>query len=150
MEDRPDPPASAKEKLGSVSPPSPELHSVHNSASSSTANDSNIAATTTPSPMQNGASVAATSPKPSIFNRAWGKVGINAFVVMIMVKGAIPPTIAISIYQRYVVAKNYLNLGYVMIVISLLTVPVLPRGKYLMNLLITLVSAGYSCLRFLV
>lgn len=70
------------------------------------------------------------------------KLGINAMVVMFMIKGALPPTIAIAIYQRYSVAVNYLNLGYVMIVVSILTVPVLPRGKYLMNLFATLVSTA--------
>lgn len=142
MEDRPEPQSTDCEKLDGISEPSPEIRGMGHSASSSTANTNAPVAATSQNGSQQGATAAATISKPSILKRVWGKLGINAFVVMFMVKGALPPTIAISIYQRYSVAVNYLNLGYVMIVISILTVPVLPRGKYLMNLFVTLVSTS--------
>lgn len=59
---------------------------------------------------------------------------------MIMVKPSISAVIAMAIYQKHSVAVNYLNLGYLIIIISIITVPILPRGKYLMNLFLCLVS----------
>jgi hypothetical protein len=143
MEGRPQPQSEDIEKMGSISGPSPELHSMQNSSSSSTANTNAPVAINSQNGGQEGFVADASPPKPSILKRAWGKLGINAMVVMFMVKGSLPPTISTAIYQRYSVAVNYLNLGYVMIVISILTVPVLPRGKYVMNLFITLVSIAY-------
>jgi hypothetical protein len=129
--------------MESISRPSPNNRGMNNSSSSNNSNR-NI-----PRDMeQAGPPEVALPSKPSVFRRMWNKLGINAFVVMFVVKGALPPTIAIAIYQRYSVASNYLNLGYVMIVISILSVPVLPRGKYLMNLLITLVSMDPLVYRF--
>jgi hypothetical protein len=140
MEGRSQSQSKDPEKLDSISGPSPELH---NSSSSSTANTNVPMATKSQNGGQTGAAAAASPPKSSLLKRVWGKLGINALVVMFMIKGALPPTISIAIYQRYSVAVNYLNLGYVMIVVSILTVPVLPRGKYLMNLFITLVSIDH-------
>lgn len=140
MEPRAQPQARDTEKQDTISKPTPELQ---NSSSSSTANTNTPRAANSKGERQDGVAAAASPTKPSILKRAWGKLGFNAMVVMFMVKGGLPPTIAIAIYQRYSVAVNYLNLGYVMIVVSILTVPVLPRGKYLMNLFITLVSAHY-------
>jgi hypothetical protein len=149
MESRAEPGALESEKLDITSQSSPDFHNMHSSASSDTAKTNRPVPSNSQNRGQQGGAAPTVSPaKPSILKRIWGKLGINAMVVMFMVKGAISPTIAISIYQRYSVAVNYLNLGYVMIVISILTVPVLPRGKYLMNLLITLVSTNY-CLSLL-
>jgi hypothetical protein len=78
--------------------------------------------------------------KPQLFTRIWKKLGINGFVVMIMVKPAVAATISMAIYQSQKVAVHYLNLGYLIIVISITTVPILPRGKFLLNLFLSLVS----------
>ena len=78
--------------------------------------------------------------KQSILGRVWKKVGITPQVFMIMVKPSISAVIAMAIYQKHSVAVNYLNLGYLIIIISIITVPILPRGKYLMNLFLCLVS----------
>ena len=144
MEDRPQPEVLDHEKMDITSQPSAESRITENSASSSAANANAPAVVNSQDGGQQEVEAAAT---PSILKRIWGRLGINALVVMFMVKGALPPTIALSIYQRYAVAVNYLNLGYVMIVISILSVPVLPRGKYLMNLSISLVS--FACCFFL-
>jgi hypothetical protein len=143
MEDRTDAQSPDSEKLNAIAEPSPESHTMNNSASMSTANTKSPLAAKSRDEGQQGATAAASPSTPSMLKRMWGKLGINAFVIMFMVKGALPPTISIAIYQRYSVAVNYLNFGYVMIVVSILTVPVLPRGKFLMNLLITLVSAAH-------
>jgi hypothetical protein len=86
-----------------------------------------------------------TPPNVSILTRAWKALGITPLAIMFMVKGAVAPTIAMAIYQKHSVAINYLNFGYVMIVVSITTVPILPRGQFIMNLTVTVVcplSAG--------
>jgi hypothetical protein len=78
--------------------------------------------------------------KPPLLTRIWKKLGINGFVVMIMVKPAVAATISMAIFQSQKVAVHYLNLGYLIIIISITTVPILPRGKFLLNLFLSLVS----------
>jgi hypothetical protein len=107
------------------------LPEASSSASPSTTHD--------PTPLAAAQNEAPSPRKTSFAKRVWVKLGFNPMVVMFMVKGALAPTICMAMYQRHSLAAHYLNLGYLMMVISLLTVPVLPRGKFLMNLLITLV-----------
>jgi hypothetical protein len=94
-----------------------------------------------PSNAQNGASTAPAIPpkKPSVFQRAWKALAFNPTTIMIMVKPAIAATIAMAIFQSHNVAKHYLNFGYLIIIVSITTVPILPRGKFIMNLLISVV-----------
>jgi hypothetical protein len=78
--------------------------------------------------------------KPPLLKRIWRKLGINGLVVMIMVKPAVAATISMAIYQRKSVAAHYLNFGYLIIIVSVTTVPILPRGKFLLNLFLSVVS----------
>ena len=94
--------------------------------------------------LQNGVPPVPAAKKPSVLKRAWAKLGITPFVVMIMVKPAVAATISLAIYQSQKVAVHYLNLGYLIIVISVTTVPILPRGKFLLNLFLSLVSSSFS------
>jgi hypothetical protein len=77
--------------------------------------------------------------KSSLLKRSWQKLGITSLVTMFMVKGMVAPTIALAIYQRPSVAANYVNFGFVMIVVSITTVPILPRGQFIMNLIVSVV-----------
>jgi hypothetical protein len=86
--------------------------------------------------------------KLSLLKRSWQKLGITPLVIMFMVKGMVAPTIALAIYQRPSVAANYLNFGFVMIVISITTVPILPRGQFIMNLMVSVVFPDWSFARF--
>ncbi len=61
--------------------------------------------------------------------RIWTKLGINQFVFMIMVKPAVAVTISMAIYQKKSVAAHYLNFGYLIMIVSVTTVPILPRGE---------------------
>ena len=80
--------------------------------------------------------------KPPLLKRTWKKLGINGIVVMIMVKPAVAATISMAIFQSQRVAVHYQNLGYLIIIVSVTTVPILPRGKFLLNLLLSLVRAS--------
>ncbi|KAH8658195.1 hypothetical protein BX600DRAFT_400895 [Xylariales sp. PMI_506] len=67
-----------------------------------------------------------------------------------MVKGALPPTIATAMYQAPVVNRYFTSLGYLIPMVTLLAVAILPRGKYIQNLLLNsfaiLLSAAISLL----
>jgi len=84
------------------------------------------------------------TPRPSFLKRSWQKLGITEMVLMFMLKGSIAPTIALAFRERASVEANYLNFGYVSIIISITTVPILPRGKFLMNLIISVVFLLFS------
>jgi hypothetical protein len=77
----------------------------------------------------------------SRFKKIWSKLGINGTVAALMFKGALAPLIATAIYQNKSVAFIYVNFGYLLIVVSILAVTILPRGKFMMNLSISVVSA---------
>lgn len=81
---------------------------------------------------------------PSIFKRAWSKLGIDKTVAALVFKGALAPLIATAIYQRKPVAEIYVNFGYLIIVVSILAVPILPRGKFMMNMSISVVSTTFQ------
>ena len=78
--------------------------------------------------------------KAPLLKRIWTKLGINKFVLMIMVKPAVAATISMAIYQKKSVAAHYLNFGYLIMIVSVTTVPILPRGKFLLNLFMSVVS----------
>jgi len=84
--------------------------------------------------------------KRSLPKSLWHSLGFTPTVIMFMVKGTVAPTIALSIYQSPAVAVNYLNFGFVMIVISITTVPILPRGQFIMNLIVSVVFADDLCI----
>ncbi|KAK8007793.1 hypothetical protein PG989_001783 [Apiospora arundinis] len=73
-----------------------------------------------------------------------GFTPIDLPTFLLMVKGAVAPTIGIAIYQSSAVANYFTTLGYLVGIISVLCVPILPRGKFLQNLVLNLlfVCAG--------
>ncbi len=73
--------------------------------------------------------VPATEKKPSLPKRLWVASGLNYMILMMMFKGAIAPTIAIAIYQASSIARIYSTLGYLVGIVSILSMPVLPRSK---------------------
>ena len=69
--------------------------------------------------------------KPSLVKRIWTKSGLNLITLQLMFKGAVPPTVALAMYQSDVVAKHYSTIGYLMAIISLLSLSIMPRAKYM-------------------
>jgi hypothetical protein len=65
-------------------------------------------------------------------------------------RGSLPPTIAIAMYQSSVVSDYFLTFGYFIAIAGFLALPVLPRGKFVVHLLIcafsTCVAAAVSLL----
>lgn len=64
------------------------------------------------------------------------KLGLNRAVLTPMLKGSLPPIIAISMCQSQPVASYFVTLGYLIAIISVLGLALLPRGKFLQNLVL--------------
>jgi hypothetical protein len=88
--------------------------------------------------------------KPSIIKRTWTKLGLDVPTLMMMGKAALPPTIALSMYQATAVAKVYSTLGYLTAIISILGFCIMPRAKFIqtmtMNILGTCIGSAIALL----
>ena len=94
----------------------------------------------------------ASSPrKPSLISRIWAKSGLNVGVLMMMVKGALPPTISLAIYQSTPVAELYTTIGYLIAIMAALSFAILPRSKFiqtmLLNVIGTCIGAAFALLQ---
>jgi hypothetical protein len=88
--------------------------------------------------------------KPGFIKRTWTKLGLDVPTVMMMCKAALPPTIALSMYQATAVAKVYTTLGYLTAIISILGFCIMPRAKFIqtmtMNVLGTCIGSAIAML----
>ncbi|KAJ5020443.1 mfs transporter [Bipolaris maydis] len=57
--------------------------------------------------------------KPSRLKAAWGKLGLDLPTLLMMGKAALPPTIALSMYQATDVAQTYTTLGYLTAIVCI-------------------------------
>ncbi|KAL4778599.1 hypothetical protein BJX76DRAFT_131446 [Aspergillus varians] len=80
---------------------------------------------------------------PSFIDRvksAWNKVGLDRQSVILMMKGAIPPTIALAIYQADSVAVYFTTSGYLIAIISVLGFAIMPRAKFVQMMLLDILA----------
>ncbi|PWY93874.1 hypothetical protein BO94DRAFT_612428 [Aspergillus sclerotioniger CBS 115572] len=88
----------------------------------------------------------------SVFNPlTWRqRLDLDAQSFLIMLKGALPPTIVIAIYQSSAIADITSTIGYLSALISVLSQALTPRAKFMriifFDLLSTCVSASLCCL----
>ena len=73
--------------------------------------------------------------RPSLVKRLWDGSGLNPVILMMMIKGALPPTISLAIYQSTPFAQLYSTLGYLVAIMSVLSFAILPRSKYIQTTL---------------
>ena len=78
--------------------------------------------------------------KLSIFKRAWDGLGLNVGMLMLMTKGALPPTISLAIYQSTPFAEIYSTLGYLVAILSVLSFAIMPRSKFIQTMLLNLIA----------
>lgn len=78
--------------------------------------------------------------KPSIISRLWVKSKLNLGMLMMMVKGALPPTISLAIYESTSVAEIYSTLGYLVAIMSVLSFAILPRSKFIQTMLLNIIG----------
>ncbi|TAQ84624.1 hypothetical protein B7494_g7055 [Chlorociboria aeruginascens] len=79
-------------------------------------------------------------PKPSKIKAVWGKLGLDMGTVMMMFKGSVAPTIAIAFYQANAVAKTFSTLGYLIPIICVISIPIMPRARYIQTLLLNILA----------
>ncbi|KAF2466093.1 uncharacterized protein BDR25DRAFT_237792 [Lindgomyces ingoldianus] len=70
----------------------------------------------------------------------WGKMGLDVGTVLMMMKAAIPPTIALAMYQADSVAETYTTLGYLVAIISILGFCIMPRAKFIQTMALNVIS----------
>jgi hypothetical protein len=85
----------------------------------------------------------------SMMKRQMEKWELKPRIMAKMVKGALPPTIAIAIYQIPAVASLYGNFGFLVAVASILSLHLLPRARFVQNVAIATVCSTTSSLTIL-
>ncbi|KAI0020868.1 hypothetical protein F4780DRAFT_315402 [Xylariomycetidae sp. FL0641] len=84
------------------------------------------------------ASEPAATPKPGIM----AKLGLDAPTLIAMFKNGIAPTIGLAISQSDAVASEYTTVGYLVGIICVLSLTILPRGKFVQTLVLNVIFAG--------
>ncbi|KAI9740198.1 MAG: hypothetical protein M1834_004776 [Cirrosporium novae-zelandiae] len=78
--------------------------------------------------------------KPFILKRWKDKLGLDIPTLKSMLKGAIPPTVALAMYQSDAVANQYGNLGYLVAIASMLSLSVQPRAKFIQTMILDILG----------
>lgn len=78
----------------------------------------------------------AAKDKPSGVAAILAKLGLEPTVLILQFKGSLPPIIGIAMYQSDAVSKQFATLGYLIPIISVLGLAILPRGKFLQNMVL--------------
>jgi len=76
--------------------------------------------------------------------RFFTRVGLTGRVFVLMVKGALPPTIAIAMYRSPAVAKVYGNFGFLIALASILSLHLQPRARFQQNVALATVCPRSS------
>ncbi|EFQ34474.1 hypothetical protein CGRA01v4_00096 [Colletotrichum graminicola] len=101
-------------------------------------------------PARSATAASHASRKPAPKQKLTDRLGLDVPTVLMMFKGSLPPIIGIAIYQSPPVAQYFTTLGYLVAIISVLAFAILPRGKYLQNLVLNvsgiLIGAAISML----
>ena len=72
-------------------------------------------------------------------------IGLTRPMLKTMLRGSLPPTIAIAIYQSNSVAERFRTLGYLVAIASILSLCTLPRVKFLQTLLLNVLGTCLAC-----
>ncbi|CAI6080444.1 unnamed protein product [Clonostachys chloroleuca] len=79
-------------------------------------------------------------PKLTTLKRFISKVRLDASTLILMFKGSIPPIIGISIYQSPPIYTYFTTSGYLVPVVSVLTVAILPRDRFVQTLILNVLA----------
>lgn len=72
--------------------------------------------------------------QPSKLKQLWAKIGLDVPTCMMMFKGSVAPIVALAMYQSPKVAAHYTTLGYLIAIMSILGLPIMPRGKFIQTM----------------
>lgn len=82
--------------------------------------------------------------KPSTFAKIWKKTQLDVPTIMMMLKGGMPPVIAMAMYEADDIADTYATLGYLMSIIAILGFCIMPRAKFLQTMTINVLATGLA------
>ncbi|KAL4913300.1 hypothetical protein BDW62DRAFT_166816 [Aspergillus aurantiobrunneus] len=85
--------------------------------------------------------------RPSFIDKvklAWNKIGLDRQSILLMIKGAIPPTICLAIYQADSIAAYFTTSGYLIAIISVLGFAIMPRAKFMQMMLLDILAVCLS------
>lgn len=70
--------------------------------------------------------------------------------LLLMGKGALPPVLAMAMYQATEVAEIYTTLGYLIAIISIFSFAIMPRAKFMQTMLLDIIAICLAtCLNLL-
>ncbi|ORY19614.1 hypothetical protein BCR34DRAFT_582302 [Clohesyomyces aquaticus] len=72
--------------------------------------------------------------------KLWGKLDLDVGTVLMMMKAALPPAIALAMYEADSVAQTYSTLGYLVAIMSILGFCIMPRAKFLQTMTFNVIS----------
>jgi hypothetical protein len=78
--------------------------------------------------------------KAGPLKRAWTALGLDLPTIIIMAKGGLPPVISLAALRSTSFAEKYSSLGYLVPIVSLLSFAIMPRAKFVQNLMLNIVS----------
>ncbi|KAJ5577998.1 uncharacterized protein N7459_006962 [Penicillium hispanicum] len=82
--------------------------------------------------------------------KIWAKTGLDRPTILLMMKGALAPTITVSIYQATSVADEFTTLGYLMGVVSIFGFAIMPRAKFIQMIIFDVLAVCVAaCLALL-
>ncbi|KAJ9604339.1 hypothetical protein H2200_011173 [Cladophialophora chaetospira] len=83
-------------------------------------------------------------PKVGLLKRLQTKLNLDLPTVLLMFKGGLPPTIALAAYESDGWAEVYTTLGYLIAITSFLSLPILPRAKFLQSMIISCITICFA------
>lgn len=82
---------------------------------------------------------------PGFVEKTMQKLGLNDVLLKSMFKGSVAPVIGLAIYQAPSVMRQLTTLGYLVGVITVLSLAVLPRGKFIQNMILNCLATAIGC-----
>jgi hypothetical protein len=82
--------------------------------------------------------------KPGGVAGIMAKLGLDPGVLILQFKGSLPPIIGIAMYQSDAVSKQFTTLGYLIPIISVLGLAILPRGKFIQNMVLNVFAICFG------
>jgi hypothetical protein len=82
---------------------------------------------------------------PGFVAKTMQKLGLNDILLKSMFKGSVAPVIGLAIYQAPAVRLQVTTLGYLVGVITVLSLAVLPRGKFIQNMILNCLATAVAC-----
>ncbi|KIY04117.1 uncharacterized protein Z520_00809 [Fonsecaea multimorphosa CBS 102226] len=86
----------------------------------------------------------AAPPKPGLLKKIQTKLNLDVPTLLLMLKGGLPPAIALAAYQSDKWAKTYSTLGYLIAITSFLSLPILPRAKFVQSMIISIITVCFA------